>query len=216
MPTNPGLSPQIVSVAGDGPSPPESPDQLQGNWPGGGRFDRRVRAARPAPRPVCWGGGGGGGRRLGRLYRRRRGRWRLGGARSACIGATLSLREVSSAASSALSLFSSACASSSEALRTGVGSGGASGRRGGGGVFHGGDVQRRIDRRTGTQQPRRHEQQKKKQKSEQQGAEPGASSQCARAGRRVRWANIAAGPRWHRYRWRREGLLQAGGGPSAS
>src|SRR6267142_904751 len=105
MATNPGLSPRkcLLRVT---PSPPESPDQLQGSWPGGGRLTGGAGGAAAC----CWGGGGGGG----------------GGGLGASIGlhcATLSLRLTSSATSSALSLLSSACASSSEAFRTGVGSG---------------------------------------------------------------------------------------------
>src|SRR5512143_517047 len=103
------------------PSPPESPDQSHGSVPGGGRLGGGAACA------CCCGGGGGGG-----------GAFAIcggGGGFGGSIGlhsATLCLMPSWSTASSALSFFSSACASSSEAFNTGVGSGGGGGAGGAG------------------------------------------------------------------------------------
>src|SRR5216684_7798434 len=184
MATNPGLSPRkgLLRVT---PSPPESPDQLHGNWPGGGRLTGGAAGA--AAR--CCGGGGGGGGGFAAC---------TGGGGGGGLGsstglhcATLSLREVSSAASSALSLFSSACASSSEAFRTGVGSGGASGA-GGAGVSI---VARFRVGSTGEQARNSHDVMSSRRRSKSPNSKAlSHGAQPMRAGRRAgALANIAAG-----------------------
>src|SRR6266851_3127242 len=181
MATNPGLSPRkcLLRVT---PSPPESPDQLHGSWPGGGRLTGGAGGAAAC----CWGGGGGGGGLAACTGG--------GGGLGASIGlhcATLSLRLASSAASSTLSLFSSACASSSEAFKTGVGSGGGSGA-GGAGVSI---VARFSVGSTGAQARNSHDVMSSRRRSRSPNSKAlSHGAQPRRAGRRAgALANIAAG-----------------------